>query len=455
MNRFAFENESLLNPDISSSLGAGYNVGIGTFALASVQGFSEDGFIVIEELGNPNWEILKIQSISGKNVTTTTNSVNPHAFGTKVYYVRFNKTRLYRSSTKTSTGTLVETLDIQGWNITNKGEKITVLEDDTHVSGFAFMVLYDSVGSVEDTVFSAPIPYRLETNTLQYVKDSAFRALRKQPDTVLNDDLIFDLANHCTQDIRDTRRKFSDLNDLEDSLGNTVAGKWNYDLPTDIHSKLTNNSIYGLRIKGRQELEYLDKMEWNDITTGFIYSTLANQITTATVDIEVSNGSLFEGRNVAFIGNDSIKYESVDGNLLKNVEGITTTHQSGQWVFSNGVRWGNPNYYTIIDGEIYLYPVPRNMVSGQEIMIDYDKDINAIETMADELPFPAMLYIHYIKAGMLEAENSGEPTSGSNRERQFYESRLQRFFDIDPRSKRTFLRPSLYSRNRRSRRIRH
>lgn len=451
MNRFAFDNSSILIPDFSNTLASGYNPGVNSFVFQDVENFSSDGYVIFEILGQPRWEILKINTInSGTNtVTTTTTSKFAHEFGIKVYYSRYNQVRLYRSTNTTTTGSLVTTKTIDGANVTDKGEKITVLEDSTNTSGYAYFVLCDSVGDVQSTEFSAPIPYRLETNTLRYVRDIAFRQLRKQSGSVLNDELIIDLANQCSQDIRDMRRKFSDLNDLEDSLGNLVEGQWKYALPTDIHSQVTNNSIYALRLLGEMDLQWVDKIEWNERMYGFVYSQVATEATFGATTLAVRDGSVFDADGgTVYVGSDEVAYTGVSGNTLTGVSGITTTHAVDTFVFDRGVQRGKPNIYTVIDSALYLYPVPDEESAGMRLMIDYDKDVTPITAINDTLPFPAILYIHYIKAGMLETESYGEPTQGSTRERGYYESRKRDFFQVDPRVKRNSMTPSLYAKKR-------
>lgn len=447
MNRFAFDNSSLLIPDISSTLGVGYNSAVSTFIIQDVEGFSADGYIVLEELGNNKWEILPIATINTSTNTITTSSVSKfaHAFQTKVYYSRYNQVRLYRSAVETTIGNLVQTKDVDGANITNKGEKITVLEDSLNTSGFAFLVLYDSAGDVESNEFSAPIPYSLETDTPQYVIDSTLRQMRKELDNVITIDLAFDLINDCTKEIRDTRKKFSDLNDLEDSLGNVEEGQWKYSLPTDIHSNLTNSSIYALRLLGEREMQYKDKIEWNRLTQGFVYAETISEILSGATTISVTDTGVFEtDGGVLFIGSDEITYTGISGDTLTGVTGVTQNHPADTYIFSRGVEKGMPRYYTVIDGALFLYPLVDNQTAGARLMIDYDKDVPVLEDMNDTLPFPSMLYIPFLKSGFLEAENFGEPTAGSTTHMRTFQLRLMKFFQVDPRVKKSSMKSALY-----------
>jgi hypothetical protein len=460
MNRFAFDNASLLIPDISSYLALGYNAGLSSFVVQNVEGFNTSGYIVLEELGSKTWEILSINTINTSTNTITTNEASKfaHAFNKKVYYAQYNQVRLYRSINQTSTGSLIETKDIDGTNITNKGEKITVLEDSVYTTGYAFLTLYDSVGAIESNEFSSPIPYTIETDTAQYVIDGVYRQLRKQPDNVLTAELAFDLLNECTQSIRDTRRKFSDLNDLEDVIGNIEQGKWKYDLPTNIHSQLTNSSIYAIRLLGEKEMQWVDKMEWNTMTSGFIYSQLSAQIISGATTIPVVDGKVFETTGgELIIGSDAVSYTGVSGNTLTGVTGVTQTHAIDTYVFSGSVNKGVPRYYTVIDGDLFIYPLVDSVNAGKRLMIDYDKDVSPLINMNDVLPFPAMLYIPYLKSGFLETENYGEPTAGSANHKRDFQLKLFQFFKVDPRVKKSRFTTALYNTGRsrvRSSRIR-
>lgn len=448
MLRFSFYNSNLLNPDISSFLSSGYNSGVSSFVLKDVEGFSSDGFIIFQELGHANWEILPIDSINIATNTITTSSASSfaHSVQTKVYYSRYNSVRLYHGTTANTPTTLIAAKLVNGGNVTEKGEKITVLEDSVNNTGFAFLVMYDSVTPTESTEFSDPIPYVTATNTVQYVIDMAYRQLRKQEDSVLTTELCFDYINECTQRIRDTRRKFSDLNDLEDSLGSLVTGKWNYSLPTDIHSAVTNSSIYALRLLGEPDLEWIDKLEWNMKTTGFVYSRITSQITSGATEISVTDSASFDSEGgTVYIGSDIVTYTGASNNTLTGVTGVTQTHAVDTWVFESGVNRGKPQYYTVIDSELFLYPVPDSTHSGYRLMIDYDKDVSFIDSMNDQLPFPSMLYIPYLKAGMLETQNYGEPSTGSNQLRIEFERRLNQFFNVDPRVKKNRMYTSLYA----------
>jgi hypothetical protein len=192
-------------------------------------------------------------------------------------------------------------------------------------------------------------------------------------------------------------------------------------------------------------MQYKDKIEWNRLTQGFVYSQTVSEIISGATTIEVIDAGVFEtDGGVLFIGSDEITYTGISGDTLTGVTGVTQTYPADTYIFSRGVERGMPRYYTVIDGSLFLYPLVDSQTAGARLMIDYDKDVPVLEDMNDTLPFPSMLYIPFLKSGFLEAENFGEPTAGSTNHMRTFQLRLMKFFQVDPRVKKSSMKSALY-----------
>lgn len=445
MTSFSFYNNSLFNPYINTILSQGYNIGVTSIDVQDASQFSGNGFIVIEDLGSPSWEIIDISSISGNTITLNSGLEYPHSIRTNVYYVSFDKIRLYNSSDKSTKGSLVGTFDIYGSNTNSSGEFVTVITDNTNSSGFATLVLYNSVTDTEDNELSHSLPYTFSTNTLQYVVDTVLKQLRKTQDDVFDTELFLSLANQCTFEIADVQRRFSSLVNMDSYVSTIVPGKWDYELPSDINYTTTENSVYDLRLLGEISLEYVEKNEFNKILYNVSYSQLTSGANIGDTVIGVDNATVFNDSNgVIYINNNAYKYTSISANSVTLSESLNESYSSGTYVYSSSVRFSRPRYFTMFDNNFFLYPIPSSHDNGNSLVLDYNKRVSNVESLSQELEFPSMLYVLYLKAGLLEAENYGEPTNGSQQYKQMFMQKVREYYANDPTAKTTRLSPSLY-----------
>lgn len=115
------------------------------FPVKNADRFKVGAKVLVGEMGNERSEILTVTAISPKQLTLS-ESEFPHDADDPVYLMEVDKVRIYRSTSKTGSYTLLDTVDID----VDNNSKRTVYNDPDALSTYWYqLTFYDSVGDAE------------------------------------------------------------------------------------------------------------------------------------------------------------------------------------------------------------------------------------------------------------------------------------------------------------------
>jgi hypothetical protein len=124
-----------------------------TITLDNNDGFSEDDFVLIGEIGDPTSEIAQINTAVAGSTNIQVDSLGfPHDAGVPVYKIPYNQVNFYHADTLTGDKTLLDTLDIDA------DSKFTRYVDETNTAGYLFFTMYNSE-TTDESGYSAGFNY--------------------------------------------------------------------------------------------------------------------------------------------------------------------------------------------------------------------------------------------------------------------------------------------------------
>lgn len=208
---------------------------------------------------------------------------------------------------------------------------------------------------------------------------------------VITDEYLNGEIVNCEQDIQQRSLKWAFLA-TDNFLApiSLIQGQRRYTMPATILDANSNRSVISMKVSWNQALIYLYPQEFNARTTNIVFTTLAANVGLADVTITLTDSSDFGDTGTILIGNDTITYtaNSRSTNVLSGVTGIDATHTSGDEVYQNAVT-GQPYYYTIKNGTIYLHPTPDSTFNLRNLNIEFYRTLASMTTdgTATVVPF--------------------------------------------------------------------
>ncbi len=246
-----------LHPDISENqktfLTAKAEAGENSLVFQNPSNFSLNDYIVIGNPGEELTEIQKISAISGKTITLASNLDNSHPENTQITYIKYNKIRFYKASSKNGSYSLLATKSIA------IDEKYTVYDDQTSLPTDYYKITYYNSDTTDESVFSDPIGYSgFKRYTLKKLQDALFKIFGDTKEQFLSRDEITEWVNEIKDDmvnkIIDTNEKYFDNSEDLDVDSNGEA-----DLNENFRKFQKVSVLYdGENAKKASKIEYED-----------------------------------------------------------------------------------------------------------------------------------------------------------------------------------------------------
>lgn len=347
-------------------------------------------FVVIGEINNEQTELIKISSVDSDNntITLSDSTKYAHPLNTTVYFVKWDRIEFhYADNDEGEDKELIDTKDIY------VSDRFTYFTDDSHTEGFGFLRLINS-DTDDKNLFSDPIPYGYREKSARTMKNSALMRLGEDNNHLITDNYTIQLINQCETEVSNMRKTWNWLRVTNHILGTLKKGGWKLPVPSDIKRNNTNESIEMIHVGDGKQLHYVDINEWKDVTKRLITTSITSDIDSDTEDIPIENGNDFKDSGTVYIGDNVVKYDSKDEDFLYSVSGVDNSVNEGATVFSQR-PFGNPQWYTVYGGNIYVYPVPNK--DETNVYISYVKNPGNIKRMYNETIIPdSTIVIDYL-----------------------------------------------------------
>lgn len=367
-----------------------------TITVFSISGFVKGNFYAqIGETGSGNAEIVKMHASTdptGNTITLAAGLANNHDANEPVYFLNYNRIEFSRSATATGTKAVLATNDIDPTKL------YTIYLDGANTTGFGFVRFNNEDGSTFSG-YSAAAPYaNAGFSTVEYITNEALRETKQKYDNkVLTPDYLIDQINETTRDIRSNKNKLSWTQSFNAVLGATVQGTFIYDLPSDIYDKYSFKAIERVSLGGEIELKQVDpNFFFNTLMDGVHYTQCRTAAVATDTTLEIDNSYDFDDSGSVVVGSDTITYTGVTRSATAGV--LTGVPASGDgaipaagisvddYVLQNATT-GEPRFYTIFNGSLYIYNLPDSAWDNFNINIDYFKTVTSVDSMDDTIDY--------------------------------------------------------------------
>jgi len=390
-------------------LNTDYASGISSFAVDNGLKFAVDEYFVFGNIGAEKTEIIKSHGSTtptATTLTTATNSSFSHQRGDRIQFIPYNQVVIEKSTDSGVTYAVLTTIDIRADASETYYNYTTGLATDYYRVRFK---------NSNDTTYSSYSDGMIATGYLDNSAGSVIRKALIQLGEVIDNDVItkeflFESLNEgrreIDNDIGIIRWPFRTSFDYD--AGTVIAGTYTLAVPTDLRYKNTNENILSIRIgKSKNPLIYLDKQELNSFYSGVAHTTLDGAVLTADTEIGLtSSGDFDESGDIQIAAQavneeiDTVSYTDNDEttNEISGVTGIRTAGHATLTDVWQSVSFGLPQYYTVDNGTI-IFNVPfADDYDGENIWMDYYKDITDINSDTDLLDEPFYhIYIPWLK----------------------------------------------------------
>lgn len=413
MKNVKVSNQDLLEDAPSSNLSASATSGTGTISVYSIADFAVAKALLIGEFGQEGSEIIKTHNATAPTGTTVTLAANlskSHPKDTKVYIIPYDQVQFYHAVTTTGDKTQM------GSNTDVNEESVeTLYTDSTYTSGYYFTRFYNSIDTTYSD-YSDPIPYGgLGSNTVGYAVELAMKELKKEFSDVLTYDTLLNEINACLRFVRGKLKRWSNVQEFSYILDQMNRGEYSWALPSTYYDSNSNRSMLQVRVGANTELVYKDKKEFDEYFDDVVKTQVYTQgevgaeelVLDSTDDLPSSGTINYYISNTAY----SVDYSANDkdtNTLTTDALTVTTPVDTNIWY---GESEDTPEYYSVWDGNLYIWPLCNSTTYGENIYLDFYTEIVEVDSDADEITLARYDMIkHWIKWQIRNiTENNGKP----------------------------------------------
>lgn len=370
-----------------------------TIIVKNINKFAINQVLLIGKLGNENSEIIKTHSStapSGTTITLASGLVNTHPVYTKVQVITYDYVEFSHCATTTGTKSVLTTTAIPA------DDFITRHDNLTQTAGYYWTRWLNSINT-DYSDYNGPIPFAgMGENTVRKLIDKALKQNKLKTFTDFCDkDFCLDSLNKCLRDItsRLKNARWSKLQNFDYVLGQTSRGAYSFALPSDIWETENNKSILNVWSgrEGDQPLQWKTKEEFNAQMGNVKFTDIRTAASAGETSLAIDNSYDFADSGTVYVYVSSTKYDITYTGVTRSATAgaLTGVPATGDGAIDVTVAvdtkvWqdeeeGDPEYYTIYGGYLYIWPLPDASNDNFNIRIDYYTGPDSVDTDEDAL----------------------------------------------------------------------
>ncbi len=391
-----------------------------------------DEYVVIGGYGSSKAELILTGTISTDTALPLATALDfAHVAGEVVQHIYYNQIEIsYSTNLETlweggAYASLYDAMSAATWSSLatvdiEVTQKETVYHDTT--AGRSYRARYKNADeTLYSDYFDIRLPDGYEEKSIAYIFNNALDITNKKSEnkdgSQIYDSFLYNIANEGLRKVHQARKRWSHDQTFETVIGEITSGVAEYILPNNIETRDTKRSFWNLRVEDGYNLTYIDKREFDSLTTGRHTSPLAGTLTSASSTITLDDTSNFpdSGSFDVWTGttHDTVEYSANNRTtntltLSSASTDVTTTHAVDTPVW-RGASFGTPTQFTVYDGKIVFPTVPDDSLHQRTIDGDYYLKCQQINSHNDYVRIgdPNAL-INYVRWGiMIKAGNPG------------------------------------------------
>lgn len=400
---------------------------------ASGTNFSANDYVVLGQQGSEKTEIVLLGGASATTLTSGA-TVFAHERGDKIQFIPFNQIVVERSTDSGVSFTPLSAVNIRPDALETFIQRPTDATTDVYRVRF-----YNSTSALYSAYSDNLTASGYADNTVWAIKHRALQELGETLGGKITDQFLNETLWSARRKVDKKIFRWSFRTAFNTDIGDCIPGRWSIAVPTDLRDPNTNTNILGLRV-GRvgRSLVYQDAREFAQNYTNVAHSTLNGAITGASTSIILTSSGDFDEDGSLDIAAESIAgtvdnvLYTANNEVTKTLSGVTSiadSHASGRDVWQ-GVTFGSPTCYTINAGMIYFDRPFEDELAGENIFMDYYKDVPVYDSDGDILDETEYdFFVSYLKWRIKDLKAGGVLSKGTDSDYQDWEKHVQDFVD--------------------------
>ena len=365
----------------------------GTITVKNINGIAVNNILLIGELGSEGAEIIKTHASTAPSeptVTLASNTRFAHTAFSKVTTIPYDQIEISHAATEAGVKSVLATVAIDGLE--------NVYDDSAHTSGYYFYRFKNSIGAGTYSDYSDPIPFDgFDMDTVGYAVAYALRRNHTNINERITESWLLAEINACLRYITGKRKKWSKLQEFGYTLGQTNYDVRSFALPGTIYDQTSNKSVLSVQLQGSLPLTWMDKKEFNILTSTEISSAVRTQATAGQTTLNITDSYGFADSGSIDVYVSGVKYtvtytgvtRSSTAGVLTGVPAsgdgsITVTIPVAALAVQNR-REGCPQYFTIWNGTLYLDKYPDSNYVNKNVILDFWTAPTQVNSMGDTL----------------------------------------------------------------------
>jgi hypothetical protein len=381
-------NQEILKGKKTLILSDDAEAGDGTITVESILGAAVNLVLFIGEPGDETSEIVKTHaatSPSGSTVTLASNLLHDHQQGTAIYIIDWDQVEFSYAADDDGSDVVLSTTAIQADQID------TQYTDTTYSTGYYYIRFKNSITSTFSD-YSAPIPWGgYDTDSVGAAIEYALNRNKLQgyTENVTHDFCISEICA-CLKYMRGKLKKWHNLQEFDYSLGKTAQGVSKFALPSNCW-KYSNKSILQFRIGTGAPLTYKSKREYDERKQGSAHTTVKTNALAAATSLVLDNSGDFGDSGSVQVGDQVITF-TANAETTGTLSGIPA---AGTGSITSGITAGDecwkdldeglPEIFTIVDGNILIWPLCSLKNINLNAWLDYWKEAPTVDDDGDTI----------------------------------------------------------------------
>jgi len=372
----------------STTITAAASAAASTLTIESIVGFAINKILFIGEPGNEDSEVIKTHSATaptGTTVTLAANIVFAHSIGTRVYIVDYDQIEFSHAATVAGSKSVLVTQNIQA------DQEPNIYRDTAQTSGFFFTRYKETIGGTFSS-YSDAIPYAgFANNQIGKAVSYAMKRYDVEYSDRITEEFYIDEANRCLTYMHGKLKKWHTLQEFDYALGTITRGVYSFTMPTDSW-QFSPRSVLGVRVGSGKNLVYNDKKSWEDRLEGVNHTTLVSSAIIGATTVTLTDSSDFKSAGTIMVAGISITYTANDtatgiltGIPASSTGSITANITAADDVWGGDYEEGEPQYFTVYEGTMYVWPLANATYAGKDLSLDYWKQPATIDSLGDTI----------------------------------------------------------------------
>jgi hypothetical protein len=361
-----------------------------TIDVYSTSQFAINQILIIGDIGNEGTELILTHAStgpSGNTVTLVTALSKDHPKDSPVYIVPFDQIEFSRATTLTGSKSVLGSL------LTIDPEKETMLYDEVvNSTGYYFVRFKNSLTGIYSD-YSDGVPFAgLTENTVGYAINTAMDELGVDFSSGVTYNMLFGWTNQMLHLVRGKMKAWSEYQEFDYVAGTMSMGVRRFAMPSTAYDLNSNKSVINVRVGDNFPLTWMTRSEYVQAMEGIVYTEVATEALTGATSLVLDDTSDLDDTGSVSVYASGTKYTieytvntRSTNTLTVAATEITVTIPVDSPVIQ-GVEENDPEYYSIFDGYIYVFPFITSDYEGRNLIMDFYTDIVTVDSDMDTIP---------------------------------------------------------------------